>query len=114
MSVLIPIERRIDVTYAVCEKLHEWFGDVTNITYDAIAGSGNGYRIFFDGKDVGTFNELIDGINRLFFSGDDYSWAKNCVARKLKKRLRYHRRTSIVDIARLIVSKKVSFKYKTI
>ena len=114
MSVLIPIEHRINVTYAVCEKLHEWFGDVTSITYDAIPGSGNGYRIFFDGKDVGTFNELIDGINRLFFDEKDSSWAKDGVSSKLKKRLIMHRKTTIADIARLIVNKKVSFKYNTI
>lgn len=112
MSKLIPISKRIDVTYAVCEKLHEWLGDVTDIAYGVDVSSGKGYRIYFDGRDVGTFNDLISGINKLFFDIHDSSWAKDMVSSKLKKRLRNNRKTRIIDIARLIIKYKVSFKYE--
>ena len=30
--ILLNTERRLDITNSICDKLYEWFGDITYIT----------------------------------------------------------------------------------
>ena len=103
--ILLNSERRLDITNSICDKLYEWFGDITYIT--GIRDKKNIMRIYFDNKKVGSFDELYAGIKRLFFDDSD-AVRLNKLRHKLEMRLQFGRRTEIIDIARLIV------KYKTL
>lgn len=104
--IMLNAEQHLNVTNSVCDKLYEWFGDITYIT-GICDGNNNNMYIYFDNKKVGTLNELYEGIKKLFFDESD-KVKVNKLRYKLKMRLQYGRRTEIIDIARLIV------KYKTI
>lgn len=104
-KILLNAERRLEVTSSICDKLYEWFGDITYIT--GVCDRKGIMRIYFDNKKVGTFDELYAGIKKLFFDESDSIQLKK-LKYKLEMRLQFGRRTEIIDIARLIV------KYKTI
>ena len=103
--IMLNSNCRFDVTNAVCDKLYEWFGDVTYIT--GSCDSKGIMNIYFDNNKVGTFNELYDGIKNLFFDETD-EMRVHKLRNKLKGRLLNGRITKIITIARLVV------KYKTI
>ena len=104
-KVMINLKHRFDLTSAVCDKLYEWFGDVGYIT--GVVDENLVMHIYFDGHDVGLFNELCNGIVKLFFDETtDYARIQK-LKNKLKMRFLHNRKTEIIDIARLIIKYKV-------
>ena len=106
--IYINPNRRTDVYYAVTEKLHEWFGDVTSIT--SHPNETGGYDIFFDRNNVGTLNCLVTGIIKVFFDESDTSTSKGILKAELKSLMESGSPITIESIARVIIASKVQFK----
>ena len=108
MKILINEQKRTAVEYAVCEKLVEWFGDISSITYKERPKGG--YDIYFDNKHVGRFEDLFNGIADLFFDRSLDSKKLSKLKRRLYNRLKNKKPIDILVIARIIITNKVSYK----